>query len=430
RWSFYILIFDLRYPYMEEPLQRKIFSLSQVATSIQKTLAARYQSAYWVKVEINKLNHYSHSGHCYPDLVEKREGKVIAEMRSTLWKGDFYSINQRFLNTLQEPLKDGITVLMLVNIAFDPVYGISLRILDIDPSFSLGELAKEKQASIARLQKEKIFNANKALAFPVLPKRLAIISVETSKGYADFTKIIDNNPYAYKFEYRLFPALLQGDKAVQSIVDQLETVAGLLDHFDAVAIIRGGGGEIGLSCYNHYKLAKAIATFPLPVFTGIGHSTNETVSEMVAFKNAITPSELADLLIQRFHEFAVPVMEVEEYLKTGVIDLLNKKKNEIDQLVRQFQVASQHLIRIEKTTLATFRSSLRLLTKQHVSAARGVLESAEIQVKLLSPENVLKRGFSLTYQNGKIIKDISQIDQSLTLITKLHDGEVKSTIIP
>ena len=227
---------------MEEPLQRKIFSLSQVATSIQKTLAARYQSAYWVKVEINKLNHYSHSGHCYPDLVEKREGKVIAEMRSTLWKGDFYSINQRFLNTLQEPLKDGITVLMLVNIAFDPVYGISLRILDIDPSFSLGELAKEKQASIARLQKEKIFNANKALAFPVLPKRLAIISVETSKGYADFTKIIDNNPYAYKFEYRLFPALLQGDKAVQSIVDQLETVAGLLDHFDAVAIIRGGGG--------------------------------------------------------------------------------------------------------------------------------------------------------------------------------------------
>jgi len=415
---------------MEEPLQRKIFSLSQVATSIQKTLAARYQSAYWVKVEINKLNHYSHSGHCYPDLVEKREGKVIAEMRSTLWKGDFYSINQRFLNTLQEPLKDGITVLMLVNIAFDPVYGISLRILDIDPSFSLGELAKEKQASIARLQKEKIFNANKALAFPVLPKRLAIISVETSKGYADFTKIIDNNPYAYKFEYRLFPALLQGDKAVQSIVDQLETVAGLLDHFDAVAIIRGGGGEIGLSCYNHYKLAKAIATFPLPVFTGIGHSTNETVSEMVAFKNAITPSELADLLIQRFHEFAVPVMEAEEYLKTGVIDLLNKKKNEIDQLVRQFQVASQHLIRIEKTTLATFRSSLRLLTKQHVSAARGVLESAEIQVKLLSPENVLKRGFSLTYQNGKIIKDISQIDQSLTLITKLHDGEVKSTIIP
>ncbi|WP_118193662.1 exodeoxyribonuclease VII large subunit [Albibacterium indicum] len=414
---------------MEEPLQRKIFSLSQVATSIQKTLAARYQSAYWVKAEINKLNHYSHSGHCYPDLVEKKEGKVIAEMRSILWKSDFYIINQRFLDTLQEPLKDGIMVLMLVNIAFDPVYGISLRILDIDPSFSLGELAKEKQASIARLQKENIFNANKALVFPVLPKRLAIISVETSKGYADFVKIIDNNPYAYKFEYRLFPALLQGDKAVQSIVDQLKSIEKVLDQFDAVAIIRGGGGEIGLACYNHYELAKAIATFPLPVLTGIGHSTNETVSEMVAFKNAITPSELADMLIQRFHEFAVPVVEAEEYLKTGIINLLKEKNTELDLLVRQFQLTSQHLIRLENTALSTFSASLRLLAKQHISTAGKTLDSTEVQVKLLSPENVLKRGFSLTYQNGIIIKNLSELDRTVTLTTKLHDGEVESTII-
>lgn len=414
---------------MEEPLQRKIFSLSQVATSIQKTLAARYQSAYWVKAEINKLNHYSHSGRCYPDLVEKKEGKVIAEMRSILWKSDFYIINQRFLDTLQEPLKDGIMVLMLVNIAFDPVYGISLRILDIDPSFSLGELAKEKQASIARLQKENIFNANKALVFPVLPKRLAIISVETSKGYADFVKIIDNNPYAYKFEYRLFPALLQGDKAVQSIVDQLKSIEKVLDQFDAVAIIRGGGGEIGLACYNHYELAKAIATFPLPVLTGIGHSTNETVSEMVAFKNAITPSELADMLIQRFHEFAVPVVEAEEYLKTGIINLLKEKNTELDLLVRQFQLTSQHLIRLENTALSTFSASLRLLAKQHISTAGKTLDSTEVQVKLLSPENVLKRGFSLTYQNGIIIKNLSELDRTVTLTTKLHDGEVESTII-
>lgn len=414
---------------MEEPLQRKIFSLSQVATSIQKTLAARYQSAYWVKAEINKLNHYSHSGHCYPDLVEKKEGKVIAEMRSILWKSDFYIINQRFLDTLQEPLKDGIMVLMLVNIAFDPVYGISLRILDIDPSFSLGELAKEKQASIARLQQENIFNANKALVFPVLPKRLALISVETSKGYADFVKIIDNNPYAYKFEYRLFPALLQGDKAVQSIVDQLKSIEKVLDQFDAVAIIRGGGGEIGLACYNHYELAKAIATFPLPVLTGIGHSTNETVSEMVAFKNAITPSELADMLIQRFHEFAVPVVEAEEYLKTGIINLLKEKNTELDLLVRQFQLTSQHLIRLENTALSTFSASLRLLAKQHISTAGKTLDSTEVQVKLLSPENVLKRGFSLTYQNGIIIKNLSELDRTVTLTTKLHDGEVESTII-
>lgn len=413
---------------MTKSTDRKIFSLSQVAKSIQKTLAERYGSAYWVKAEMNKLNHYSHSGHCYPDLVEKKDGKVIAEMRSILWKSDFQVINQRFLEILNEPLKDGVAVLLLVSISFDPIYGMSLRILDIDPSFSLGELAREKQESIARLQKERIFDANKRLKFPVLPKRLAIISVETSKGYADFLKIIDNNPYNYKFEYRLFPALLQGDKAVQSIVEQLYTISSLMEEFDAVAIIRGGGGEIGLSCYNNYDLAKEIATFPLPVLTGIGHSTNETVSEMVAFKNAITPSELADLLIQRFHEFAVPVLEAEEYLKTQIGEYLTEKKMAIEQASRQFQLASGNLIGIETSKLSTFRSSLQLLARQHLRTESKALESLEKQVRLLSPENVLKRGFSLSYQNGEVIKSKHQIDTSVPLVTKLHDGEVKSTI--
>lgn len=413
---------------MTKSTDRKIFSLSQVAKSIQKTLAERYGSAYWVKAEMNKLNHYSHSGHCYPDLVEKKDGKVIAEMRSILWKSDFQVINQRFLEILNEPLKDGVAVLLLVSISFDPIYGMSLRILDIDPSFSLGELAREKQESIARLQKERIFDANKRLKFPVLPKRLAIISVETSKGYADFLKIIDNNPYNYKFEYRLFPALLQGDKAVQSIIEQLYTISSLMEEFDAVAIIRGGGGEIGLSCYNNYDLAKEIATFPLPVLTGIGHSTNETVSEMVAFKNAITPSELADLLIQRFHEFAVPVLEAEEYLKTQIGEYLTEKKMAIEQASRQFQLASGNLIGIETSKLSTFRSSLQLLARQHLRTESKALESLEKQVRLLSPENVLKRGFSLSYQNGEVIKSKHQIDTSVPLVTKLHDGEVKSTI--
>ncbi|MFB5945585.1 exodeoxyribonuclease VII large subunit [Albibacterium profundi] len=409
-------------------MDRKIFSLSQVAKSIQKTLADRYGSAYWVKAEMNKLNHYSHSGHCYPDLVEKRDGKVIAEMRSILWKSDFQGINQRFLEILNEPLKDGVAVLMLVNISFDPIYGMSLRILDIDPSFSLGELAREKQESIARLQKERIFDANKRLKFPVLPKRLAIISVETSKGYADFLKIIDNNPYNYKFEYKLFPALLQGDKAVQSIIEQLYTISSLTEEFDAVAIIRGGGGDIGLSCYNNYDLAKEIAIFPLPVLTGIGHSTNETVSEMVAFKNAITPSELADLLIQRFHEFAVPVLNAEEYLKTRIGEYIKDRKTEVDQATRQFQLASGNLIGIETSRLSTFENSVHLLVNQHLRTESKALESLEKQVRLLSPENVLKRGFSLSYQNGELIKSKHQIDTSVPLVTKLHDGEVKSTI--
>jgi len=413
---------------MSDPSAKKIFTLSQVAGSIKKTLFERYKSSFWVKAEMNKLNLYSHSGHCYPDLVEKSEGKIIAEMRAVLWKGDYQFINQRFIEVLHEPLKDGITVLMLVSVTFDAVYGVSLRVLDIDPSFSLGELTKEKQESIDRLVKEGIFDSNKKLTFPLLPKRLAIISVETSKGLADFLKIIENNVWNYKFEYQLFPALLQGDKAPASILSQLKYIRDNYLNFDAVALIRGGGGDIGLACYNNYSLARELAQFPLPVLTGIGHATNETVSEMVAFKNAITPSELADFFIQRFHQFAVPVLEAEEFLLKKIPSLIQEKKRESHQLSRQFQLASQNALRTQNTEIIMLQNAIKILVKQRLSTEENALKSVEQQVNLLHPNNVLKRGFSLSYQNGRLIKDINDIDESEELVTQFYDGEVRSII--
>jgi len=413
---------------MSDPSPKKIFSLSQVAASIKKTIAERYSSAFWVKAEMNKLNHYSHSGHCYPDLVEKSEGKIIAEMRSVLWKGDYQNINQRFINVLQEPLKDGISVLMLVSISFDAVYGISLRIIDIDPSFSLGELTREKHETINRLKREQLFDNNRKIGFPLLPKRLAIVSVETSKGLADFLKIISNNHWGYKFEHQLFPALLQGDKAVISIRAQLTLIKENYLNFDAVALIRGGGGDVGLSCYNNYKLAKELANFPLPVLTGIGHSTNETVCEMVAFKNAITPSELADFLIQRFHEFAVSVIEAETFLTTRIPSYISEKKIEIHQLIRQFQLASYNLLRAQATGITTMQNSLKMLVRQNIQTNKNALKSAEQQVSLLHPDNVLKRGFSINYQKGKLIKSLDDINIQEELITQFYNGEVISLI--
>src|SRR5690606_33578933 len=188
-----------------------------------------------------------------------------------------------------------------------------------------------KQASISRLKQEDLFYANKRLPFPVLPKRLAIISVETSKGYSDFLKILSGNPWGYRFEQTLFPALLQGDKSIPSIINQLAHIAQRAEEYDVVAVIRGGGGDVGLSSYNNYLLASAIARFPIPVLTGIGHSTNETVSEMVAYKNAITPSELADFLIQRFHQFAVPLKQAQEVIIHNTRQLLLAQRNTLNE---------------------------------------------------------------------------------------------------
>lgn len=453
--------------------EKTIFSLLEVTNSIKRTIDNRYSSAYWIKAEMNKLNYYSHSGHCYPDLVEKASGKVIAQLKATLWRDDYQKINQNFISVLKEPLKEGIKILLLAKISFDPTFGLSLQILDIDPQYTLGDLENEKQETIKKLQSEGLFNSNKKLSLPLLPRRVAIISVETSKGLGDFMEIITTNVWNYKIFSLLFPSILQGEKAVTSIIAQLERIKKVTHHFDAVAIIRGGGGDVGLSCYNNYELAKAIAQFPIPVITGIGHVTNETVCEMIAHTNAITPTKLAELLLQKFHEVAVPLEKAKEKITEKAQQLLLEEKSKLAAEVKFFRSTTLHILdkknhEIKKNCYALAQQSRFLLktnqenwislhTKTHIACkfklneakntiallqekikqlpefvlknASFVLENTEKTIQIMDPVNVLKRGFSITYQNGKSIKDSSQLAEGSKIETQLYQGTVESTII-
>lgn len=458
----------------EKVNERTIFSLYEVAQSIQRTIAERYTAVFWVKAEMNKLNRYPQSGHCYPDLVEKSQGRVVAEMRANIWKDDYDQINGRFLEVLREPLKDGISILFSAKVNFHPVYGLSLRILDIDPSYSLGELEREKLAAIRELKKEGIFELNKSKELAVLPKRVAIISVQTSKGYADFTKVLDGNPWGYAIFSMLFPALLQGDQAVDSILFQLERIEKVKHHFDAVAIIRGGGGDIGLTCYNQLSLARRVALFPLPVLTGIGHATNETVTEMVAYQNAITPTELADFLIQRFHNFAAPLTRNADYLMTAFRALIDESKTETDQLVQSFRRCSMgemshnrlflsrlteslcrnssHLIQMARQTgVEAVRKDMRRLIQAQVTGAHTEFSHLFSRMKsglsvstnqkmidlqhiaklitILDPVNVLRRGYSLTLSGGKIVTSAAGVHPGEVLTTRFKDGDATSQVI-
>ncbi len=451
---------------------RKVYSLIEVAQSIQKTIAERYRSSFWVKAEMNKLNYYSHSGHCYPDLVEKSDGKVIAQMRANLWKSDFERINYNFQKVLKEPLKDGIKILFCASISFDPSHGLSLRIIDIDPSFSLGELEREKMETLERLRKEGIYQSNKLLKLPLLPQRIAIISVESSKGYSDFLKVVEKNPWGYKFFMFLFPSLLQGERSVQSICSQLNQIRKVIRHFDAVAIIRGGGGDVGLSSYNDYQLAGEIARFPIPVLTGIGHSTNETVAEMVSFKNAITPTELADFLIQKFHDFSEPLKRAESIIYDRAKRLLSDEKNVFSNLIKHFRSAtksslaqgntevdrcgqsvSQHSKFLVKSTTEMLTWNVRHLTRS-VSALLGdqekILEGSardakkvtakcfyekheelrniEKHINAMDPVNILRRGFSITKHNGKVLKSCIDVKPDDVITTVLVDGTIESKV--
>ncbi|MEJ7737990.1 MAG: exodeoxyribonuclease VII large subunit [Chitinophagaceae bacterium] len=434
----------------ESVKDKTVFSLLEVTKSIQHTLADRYKSSYWIKAEMNKVNFYSHSGHCYPELVQKQDGKVIAQMKSSLWKDDYININSKFLNVLKEPLKDGIKILFLGRISFDPTYGLTLRILDIDPGYTMGDLEREKQDTIKRIRDEGIFEKNKSLQIPLLPQRIAIISVETSKGYADFIKVLETNSWSYTFFYFLFPALLQGEKAIGSIINQLRRIKKVKSHFDVVAIVRGGGGDIGLSCLNDYALAREIALFPIPVLTGIGHATNETVVEMISFSNAITPTKIAEYLIQQFHNFSVPVVKAEEKiidksrrlimdervkfqaevkLFRSVTDhVLIRNKNDMERQVQSLVQQSYFLYRSQKEYLYLIRGEMAKEPIAFLKKKAVVLESFEKNVNNMDPKNVMKRGYSITLVNGKAAKGVEDIIEGDTLNTLVFEGTITSIV--
>jgi len=362
---------------------RKIFTLQQVASSIRKTLEERYKQTYWVKAEMHKLNLYP-SGHCFPELLQKEDGKIVAQMNASIWKQNYQRINKNFVEVVKEPLREDTTLLLMVKVVFHETFGLSLQILDIDPNYALGELQRERQETLLRLQKENLLNLNQQLPFPLLPKRIALISADTSKGLSDFRKVIETNQWNYTFFTFLFQAYLQGDVAVKSIQEQLKRIEKVKEHFDVVVIVRGGGGEVGLSCYNNFELCKSIAQFPLPVLTGIGHSTNLTVAEMIAFRNAITPTELGDFLIQAFHEFAVPVKEASKTIR-------NYAKNKLE-------ISNQRLT----STVKLFKN----VTSQRVGETKNKLATASISVQSNVRYAIEKEGDRLLYSQKSILKSV------------------------
>ncbi len=431
-------------------MERKVFSLLQVAQSIQKTISERYSSSYWIKAEINKLNFYSHSGHAYPELVEKTEGRVVAEMRSIIWKADFERIQNKFISQIREPLKDGIKVLLEAKITYSPAYGLSLTILDIDPMLTLGDLEREKMESIAELKKLGIYDRNKQISMALIPQRIAVISVETSKGWSDFIDVIRNNKEGYDFAIQLFPAVLQGDKAPIEIQEQLKKVATTAEKFDAVAIIRGGGGDVGLSCYNHLELCKSIANFPIPVLTGIGHSTNETVSEMVSHTNAITPTKLAELLLQKFRNFEQPMESMLQRFHHLTLQKLKESNHQLDSSSRLFRNTLQFQIQNKAFSLQQLQQKASILAhgkvnefdfriaqqfQQLKSQIQIIQQKTQQQIEilsekthLLSPIHVLKRGYSITRLNGKSVTTIEQTKAGDILETEVTNGILISKI--
>ena len=381
-------------------------SLYDLNKQIGSVIKTGLSGAVWVHAEINSIS-VQRVGHCYIELIEKDENNsnIIAKSRANIWANIYKSISAYFLAETGKTLAAGMKVAFCVDVTFHEVYGISLNVVDIDPTYTLGESARRKAQVIKRLEDDGIIDMNKLLSIKPLVKNIAVISAEGAAGYGDFIHQLQNNKYGYNYNLTLFNSIMQGEKAEASILESLDKVLERLSEFDLLVMIRGGGAVSDLDCFDSYCLSASIAQFPLPVLTGIGHTRDVSVVDMVANMPLKTPTAVADFLIHHTRTLEEKIDSYIEQLSRSVTMLLDKQARKLDQSL----------------TLLPLYANRMLDKKLHA------LELMERSLELMSPEAILKKGYAIVEKNGKSASAASLSPGDEVKIT-LADGVVGAVI--
>ena len=360
---------------MEEKL-----TLLDLQEKIKRGIEGAVPGAVWVTAEIGELNNH-YSGHCYLDLIDYKEGGrgVAAKARGVIWSNVWRMLKPYFETTSGVRLEKGLHVLLKAQVSFSPVYGLSLNILDIDPSFTVGELELRRQKTIERLKGDGCMEMNPSLQLPALPRRIAVVSAETAAGYRDFMKQLHQNENGFRFCTELFAAQMQGDDAPQSIISALERIAERSDGFDVAIIIRGGGAAMDMVCFDDYNLAINIAQFPLPVITGIGHDHDFHIADMVAHTWLKTPTAVADFFVGLF-------VEQEQYIM---------------YLFQRISLTLTQKISAERQKLALLHNGMVQGAANLVSNGRRTLEMLQLRINAADPAKILGNGFAIVAVDGK-----------------------------
>ncbi len=448
-------------------------SLSELNLLVKSCIQDAFPEQIWLIAEISEMK-VNRNGHCYLELVEKNNltEEIAAKARATIWSWQYRFIQPYFETSTGQTLSAGIKVLVSVSIEFHEVYGYSLKILDIDPSYTLGDLAKKKREILKKLEEQGVIDMNKEIEFPEIPSKIAVISSPTAAGYEDFVNQLLNNSSGYKFDISLYSSIMQGNEAPGSIIDSLSRIYENEDEFDVVVIIRGGGSQSDLNCFDDYELAMNIAQFPLPVVTGIGHEKDESIADIVANTKLKTPTAVAEFLISKFDDVASFLDDLESNLLSLVNHKVRNETNKIESsshllksiVTSKFEkkeLVLQHLISYVKPSVSKILEQqelrIRHLNKFLVSNSNNYLikkgmklsnftpdlkfrckmitdnENSNLNffyksVDLINPVNVLKRGYSITYKNGKVLKGSKDILNGDIINTILFDGEISSVV--
>ena len=380
------------------------YSLSELCTEIQQVVEDDLLERYWVRAEIASL---SARGHCYMELVEKADDNMLAaKVRATCWSNVYSLLSAYFIQETGQALRVGMQVLVEVSVAFHPVYGLSLNIWNIDPTYTQGDLAKQRQATIRRLTEDGVMELQQSLTIPTLVRKIAVISAADAAGYGDFCDQLQNNRFGVKFELELFAAVMQGDNAPKSIIKALNKIASEEDKWDMVVIIRGGGATTDLGCFDDYELASHCAQFPLPILSGIGHTRDMSIVDMVAHTSVKTPTAAAEWIIERVAE------QVEV----------------INQWALRLQRATQQVVVQENNRLQTYLQRMSYSAQRLIMQEQNQLQIWAKTIELHSPERIFKMGYSLTLSNGKPVIKKEEVKEGDVLKTYLQDGVVESVV--
>lgn len=432
------------------PDQPQAYSLLELNTALRAAVDKAFPDKYWVCAEVSEL-HVNAAGHCYLELIEKNaRGATVARQRAMIWAPVFRLLKPYFEQETGFAFSAGIKVLVQVSVAFHELYGMSLVIGDINPTYTLGDAARRRAEILRRLVDEGVIDMNRELALPIVPQRIAVISSGTAAGYGDFIDQLQNNPYRYVFYPVLFPAVMQGERTESSVIEALNRIYAAIDHFDCVVIIRGGGATSDLGSFDSYPLAANVAQFPLPVVVGIGHDRDETVLDHVAAVRVKTPTAAAEWLVARVHETELRIEALRRESAEAVEACLSREATRLQQVVSMLPLAVTRRLHAEQSRLlaavATVergsrerisqeKSRLSLLThliperissRLHHEAQR--LDSLQQHINLLSPDALLSRGYSLVLKEGKVVRSVADLAAGDATTLLLADGEASATI--
>ena len=427
-------------------------TLYELNCLVREVIESEMPSEYWVEAELSECR--ESRGHCYMELIQKdeRTATPIAKASAKCWANKWMLIRPGFERTTGQRLHAGMKVLLKVYAQFHEAYGFSWIVTDIDPTYTLGDMARKRQEIIRQLKEEGVFDLQKELQLPLFCQRIAVISSETAAGYGDFCNQLADNPYGFQFQTRLFPAIMQGEGVEQSIIAALERIFSfhIPQNFDAVVIIRGGGATSDMSGFDTLALAENVANFPLPIITGIGHDRDESILDMVSHIRVKTPTAAAALLIDHLKTVLDAINDAQEQIVRLAQQKLTSHKSRLstfaeilprlftnvktrqearlDSLNSRMTTAIRQSIVTHQSLINALEVKMPILLDRRLMAEQHRLQLIEEKTKSLNPALLLKRGYSITLHNGKAVRSPQQLQSGDEIETRLEKGTIKSII--